>query len=194
MPPHADPKLEQRILDAARKLWRRGGEKALTMRAVAAAARTTTPTVYGRFRNKRQIMRAVRMLIRQDLYAVLRETQSPREVCERYISFALERPYDYQLLTESWTLTHTLAEPKPSFDLMKERLAGRFGGQPEEYHRLTLALWAMLHGMVTLAIAGKADKNLQRDMRQACLEAFETLAMTAPSTAVALVEGEEVLV
>jgi AcrR family transcriptional regulator len=181
MPPHADPALEMRILDASKKLWRRGGEKALTMRAVAAAARTTTPTVYGRFRNKLEIMRAVRLHVRQELFAVLKETQSPREVCERYINFALDRPHDYKLLTESWSLTNP-AEPTPSFDLMKERLARRFGGEPDEYHRLTLALWAMLHGMVTLAIAGRTDKNLRQDMRHACLEAFDTLALTAPGS------------
>jgi len=145
MPPHADPALEKRILDAARRLWRRGGEKALTMRAVAAAARTTTPTVYGRFRNKRDIMRDLRMLIRRELFDILYETKTPREVCERYISFAFAHPYDYRLLTESWTLTHSGVEPRPTSELMKQRLADMFGGEPSEYARLTMALWAMLH-------------------------------------------------
>src|SRR5579863_8069688 len=154
MPPHADPALEKRILDAARKLWHRGGEKAFTMRAVATAARTTTPTVYGRFRDKREIQRALRNQVRQELYAVLKETRSLREVGECYINFALERPHDYQLLTEGWALAPP-NDPKPSFNLMKERLASRIGCQPEECHRLTLALWAMLHGTVTLAIAGR---------------------------------------
>jgi AcrR family transcriptional regulator len=181
MPPHADPALEKRILDAAGKLWRKGGEKALTMRAVATAARTTTPTLYGRFRNKLEIMRALRIHIRQELYALLKETETPREACESYINFALSRPHEYRLLTESWALAHIMAEPTPSFDMMKERLARRFGGQPSEYHRLTLALWSMLHGMVTLAISGRADKSLQADMRQACMEALETLALTMPT-------------
>ncbi len=181
MPPHADPALEKRILDAARKLWRKGGEKALTMRAVATAARTTTPTLYGRFRNKLEIMRALRIHIRQELYAMLKETETPQETCESYINFALSRPHEYRLLTESWALAHIMAEPTPSFDMMKERLAKRFGGQPNEYHRLTLALWSMLHGMVTLAISGRADKSLQADMRQACIEALETLALTMPT-------------
>lgn len=33
-------------------MWSEQGEKALTMRAVARAAKTTTPTVYQRFRDK----------------------------------------------------------------------------------------------------------------------------------------------
>ena len=40
MPRHADPELENRVLNAAQMLWKRGGEKALTMRAVARAAGT----------------------------------------------------------------------------------------------------------------------------------------------------------
>ena len=38
MPRQPDPELEGRILHAADVLWRRGGEQALTMRAVAKAA------------------------------------------------------------------------------------------------------------------------------------------------------------
>ena len=49
MPRHPDPDLEDRILSAAQRLWTRGGEKSLTMRAVARAARTNTPAVYRRF-------------------------------------------------------------------------------------------------------------------------------------------------
>lgn len=186
MPPHADPALEKRILDAARRLWRRGGEKALTMRAVAAAAHTTTPTVYGRFRNKREIMRELRMLIRRELFDILYETKTPREVCENYISFAFAHPYDYRLLTESWTLTHSGVEPRPTSELMKHRLAEMFGGEPSEYARLTMALWAMLHGMVTLAISGRADKELQHEMREAFMEAFDTLSLAVQASRTAV--------
>ena len=70
MPRHADPALEQRILNAARKLWKRGGEHALTMRAVAKEARTTTPTVYERFRNRRQILQTLCLDTRQRLFVV----------------------------------------------------------------------------------------------------------------------------
>jgi AcrR family transcriptional regulator len=51
-----DADLESRILDAAYKLWSKRGEKALTMRGVAKAAGTTTPTMYQRFRDKSDLM------------------------------------------------------------------------------------------------------------------------------------------
>ena len=61
MPRHPDPELEQRILDAASRLWARGGEKGLTMRAVAKAAGTTTPTVYERYHDRDDILRSLRV-------------------------------------------------------------------------------------------------------------------------------------
>ena len=67
MPRQADPQLEQRILDAACRLWSRGGEKALTMRGVAKAAGTTTPTLYERYHDRDDILRAVRFQTRIDL-------------------------------------------------------------------------------------------------------------------------------
>src|ERR1700740_269607 len=76
LPRQADPQLEKRILDAACRLWSRGGEKALTMRGVANAAGTTTPTVYERYRNRNDILRAVRLQTRAELFATLSRTRS----------------------------------------------------------------------------------------------------------------------
>src|SRR5580704_7186426 len=55
LPRRLAPELEGKILDAAQKLWKKGGEKALTMRAVAKAAGTNTPSVYRRFRDRNDI-------------------------------------------------------------------------------------------------------------------------------------------
>ena len=68
MPREADPELETRVLAAALKLWNRGGEKAVTMRDVARAAGTTTPTLYERFKNKQDILKALRMQAQQHLF------------------------------------------------------------------------------------------------------------------------------
>jgi AcrR family transcriptional regulator len=58
MPRQPDPDLQERILNAAQKLWKKGAEKTLTMRAVAKAAGTNTTAVYRRFRNREDILRA----------------------------------------------------------------------------------------------------------------------------------------
>src|SRR5208283_5335939 len=80
LPRQADPQLEQRILEAASRLRAKGGEKALTMRAVAKAAGTTTPTVYERYRDREDILRALRLQTRSELHATLHRTRSLREI------------------------------------------------------------------------------------------------------------------
>jgi AcrR family transcriptional regulator len=52
--------MESRILDAAHQLWRKIGEKSPTMRAVTRAAATSTPTMYQRFPDKRDILEILR--------------------------------------------------------------------------------------------------------------------------------------
>jgi len=76
MPRQPDPDLHERILNAAQKLWKKGAEKTLTMRAVAQAAGTNTPAVYRRFRNRDDILRALLRRIQQDVGDALRPAGS----------------------------------------------------------------------------------------------------------------------
>jgi AcrR family transcriptional regulator len=89
MPRHADEKLEGRILDAAQILWVNGGDQALTMRAVAKAAGTTTPSLYQRFPSKGDIRQALRRRAQRTMRDVLANCKSPMQVCEDYLKFAL---------------------------------------------------------------------------------------------------------
>ncbi len=66
-----DPDLEDRILKAARQLWKKGAGKALTMRAVARAAHTNTPAVYRRFPHRDDILRALLQQIRKEIFLQL---------------------------------------------------------------------------------------------------------------------------
>ncbi|HSS99874.1 MAG TPA: TetR/AcrR family transcriptional regulator [Terriglobales bacterium] len=178
MPRHADPALEQRILNAARKLWKQGGEHALTMRAVAKEARTTTPTVYERFRNRRQILQTLCVNTRQKLFSVLKKEMSTREACEAYLEFAAKHPHEYELISAGWSKPPSVNEQWPSFNLLKERLALRYGGKPDDYTRFALSVWALLHGTAMLIVAGKTPVTLQLQMRLACVEAIEALGTT----------------
>ena len=98
MPRHPDPDLERRILDAASRLWARGGEKALTMRAVAKSAGTTTPTVYERYRDRDDILRSLRLETRRELFAALSATRTLREAFQQHLKFALEHCHAYEML------------------------------------------------------------------------------------------------
>ena len=175
MPRHPDSELEQRILDAASRLWSRGGEKALTMRAVAKAAGTTTPTVYERYRDRDDILRALRLKTRYELFAELRRTRTLRQAAERQLEFALEHRHAYEMLFDGVAKPPSLHEPWPSFNLMRERLAQRLGGTPRQHTRLMLALWSLMHGAAMLIIRGRFEGALRVQTVYACLDAIDAM-------------------
>ena len=179
MPRQADPQLEQRILDAACRLWSRGGEKALTMRGVAKAAGTTTPTVYERYQDREDILRAVRIQTRVELFAVLTRTRSVTQACQRYLEYALEHPHTYEVLFDGFAQPPSLHEPWPSFNLMRLRLADRLGGGPRKHTRLMLSLWSLMHGTAMLMIRGGVSGPLRTQMIHACLDALEAIIADA---------------
>src|SRR5258707_29113 len=90
MPRHADPKVEGRVVEAARKLWHKGGEKALSMRAVAKLAGTNTPALYRRFRNREDILKALVRSYQQQLFHLIQSCNSLQEVARSYLEVALE--------------------------------------------------------------------------------------------------------
>jgi AcrR family transcriptional regulator len=179
LPRQADPQLEQRILDAAGRLWSRGGEKALTMRGVAKAAGTTTPTLYERYRDREDILRALRIQTRVELFTALTRTRSLAQACGRYLDYALEHPRAYEVLFDGFAQPPSLHEPWPSFNLMRHRLAQRLGGDPRRHTRLMLSLWSLMHGSAMLMIRGGVSGPLRTQMVHACLDALEAIVADA---------------
>jgi len=175
LPRLADPQLEQRILDAACRLWSRGGERALTMRGVAKAAGTTTPTLYERYHDREDILRALRLQTRSELFAALSRTRSLRQTCQRYLEFALEHRHAYEVLFDGFAQPPSLHEPWPSFNLMRQRLAQRLGGTPRKHTRRMLSLWSLMHGAAMLMIRGGVAGPLRIQMVHCCLDAVEAI-------------------
>ncbi|MGB7603600.1 MAG: TetR/AcrR family transcriptional regulator [Candidatus Sulfotelmatobacter sp.] len=201
MPRQADPQLEQRILEAASRLRTKGGEKALTMRAVAKAAGTTTPTVYERYRDRDDILRALRIQTRADLFSTLRASRTLAQACQSYLEFALEHRHAYEVLYDRFAEPPSLHEPWPSFNLLRERLSKRLGGTPRQHTRLMLSLWSLMHGTAMLLIRGGAVGVLRTQMFHACLDAVEVVVAeaarskgkicTGPKWPASLILGEE---
>jgi AcrR family transcriptional regulator len=179
VPRQADPQLEQRILDAACRLWSRGGEKALTMRGVAKAAGTTTPTLYERYQDREDVLRAVRIRTRNELFATLNRTRSITQACQRYLEFALDHRHAYEVLFDGFAQPPSLHEPWPSFNLMRLRLAQRLGGTPRKHTRLMLSLWSLMHGTAMLLIRGGVAGPLGTQMIHSCLDAVEAIIAQA---------------
>jgi AcrR family transcriptional regulator len=179
LPRQADPQLEKRILDAACRLWARGGEKFLTMRGVAQAAVTTTPTLYERYRDRDALLRAVRTRTRAELFAALSQTHTLSEACERHLEFAMQHSHAYEVLFDGIGQPPSLHEPWPSFNLFRHRLAKRLGGTPRQHTRLMLSLWSLMHGTAMLLIRGRFTEPVRAQMFHACLDAAQTIVEQA---------------
>lgn len=179
MPRKADVRLEGRILDAAYRLWSTRGEHALTMRAVACAAGTTTPTLYERFHDKGDLLALLRRRARQNLFASIRGAHSPLEACDRALDFFVAHPNEFALITEDWAISFARKESMPSFDFLKRRLAGELGGRPDDHLQIALAMVALLHGTANFLHSEDVHAKIHRDFRHSCMAACEALLQHA---------------
>jgi len=175
MPRKADKKLEGRIVDAAYQLWTQGGEHALTMRAVARAAKTTTPTLYERFKDKHDLVVFLRERARTQMFQALQPAKSAAEACELGLKFTLTHGNEYLLLTSDWAQRLGRKEPLPSYEFVKALLAKDLGGAPEKYSRLALSLVALIHGTAIMLLSEGVDARVSNELAGACLEACRGL-------------------
>lgn len=173
MPRQPDPHLEDRILNTARKLFVRGGEKALSMRVLARAARTNTPAVYRRFRNRKEILRALLHRTQRDLLAVLEPCRSFGEACQCTVDFIVEHHHEYQLISAGVFMK--IEEPRVTLEFMKRRSAEWLGGTPEDHIRLVLALFGLVHGTGMLLSSKTVPPNHEGEIRSAFADAVEVL-------------------
>ncbi len=162
MPRRPDPELEGKILDAAQKLWKKGGDKALTMRNVAEAAGTNTPAVYRRFRDREDILRGLLQRIRLEIAARLEDISSAEEGCERYLDYALSHPHEYELFFEKeYELFYSARSirsgvrqvGRPVRDRIRRKLAEQLGGSADNHEGMLMALRMVVHGAAMLLIA-----------------------------------------
>ena len=179
MPRRADTRLESRILDAAYRLWSSRGEHALTMRAVARASGTTTPTLYERIPNKGDLISLLQRRARRNLFLAIRSSRTPMQACQRALDFFTAHPNDFRLVSEDWAIAFARKEHMPSFEFLQRRLAAQFGGKPDQHISLALALVALLHGTAMLLHSVDVHKKISRDFRLSCISACEALIHSA---------------
>lgn len=168
-----DPELEHRILDAAHRLWKRGGEEALTIRAVAKAAGTNTPAVYRRFKNRNDILRGLIQRIQVQVRSIVEPCGSPAEIAQALLDYALAHPREYELTMSG--AVPTLADGRPNLNLALERTARWLGGSPADHEKLVFAVWALTHGTASSLNSKALSPEEARKMRAAFNPAVEAL-------------------
>jgi len=184
VPRQADPELEKRVLDAAQKLWRHGGSQTLSMRALAQAARTNTPAIYRRFKNRDEIVRALLLRARTRWVQAIQSARSLEESLDRYIDFALQNPWEYELY---FARQHDRLRPAesrspqigPGFLWLQKQLAERLGGTPDDHSPLALSVWSLAHGTVMLLNSKVVPPARTAELRAGCRRALEDLLKSA---------------
>lgn len=185
MPKPLDPEVEKRVLDAAEKLLR-GGEKNLSIRTLAKAARTNTPSIYRRFRDRNDILRAILLRLEQRLHRSLSEADSLEAASDRYIDFALHHRKEYEMwftrqseLLRSPHRGRPSAYKGPSFQWAEKKLAERLGGTPEKHARLVFIIWSLFHGVAALLVAKALPRELEEEARSTCRRTVTVLIENA---------------
>jgi AcrR family transcriptional regulator len=178
MPRHPDPDLEERVLKAAEGLWRRGGARALTMRAVARAAGTNTPAVYRRFKDRQDLIRGILLRVGDRIRQDFQRRRTLEEMADAYIDFALDNPNDYQLFyTEARLLNPprkrdvpvaAIRQSRPNFGFVEQVAAEELGGAPEDHTQFALALWSIVHGAAMLLLSNNIPPGHEEALREAC--------------------------
>lgn len=188
MPRHADPQLEARILSAADILWRRGGQKALTMRAVARAARTNTPAVYRRFKDREDLLRGLLQRIVARIRNDFEQADTLEAMAEAYLNFALTRPNEYQLFYSHARLLNprsrgkkktAIRESRPNFGFVEQAAAKELGGTADDYTELALQLWGLFHGIAMLLLSKSIPEGHEDELREAGRAAARLLMANA---------------
>ncbi|MGE4290980.1 MAG: TetR/AcrR family transcriptional regulator [Desulfovibrio sp.] len=162
--------MRTKIMNGARTLFREQGYSNVTMRAIGRKVGCSAAAIYRHFRNKREIMDALRHEGFDKMLVMLKaemRSDDPRlrliEFGRGYVRFAMSNP-------ESFALMYNLAgqgpeeifegasEPTATFDYFKTVIAeyhdsGGVGDVPAE--TLLFSLWATFHGLSCLINSGR---------------------------------------
>jgi len=175
MPKKPDPELETRIIAAAMRLMDGGGEQAVTLRAVAAEAGTTTPTIYERFPDRDALMRRVLQEATRQLLAALEPYDSIEKTFEAYLRFNTAHPMRFNLTVETFGTRLVSGEQMPVFDLVRSRIRRQLGSSARAAEDVSLAVASLLFGTVWGMIAAGPDTHHARELKRTSLSALRKL-------------------
>jgi AcrR family transcriptional regulator len=179
MPRTADPKLPHNILKAADALWQVGGEQAVTIRAVAAKAGTTTPTVYSYYADREALLKALRTLAFRRFSAHLAKSRDFKDTCARHLEFGTRHPRDYELLYGRGWMERVTTEAQGSEIERYTAHIVRAGIDQNRAAQIAYPVMMMLHGVVMHRLLNNKPSPLGRAIGAACLDACMTLLESA---------------
>ncbi|WP_174278001.1 TetR/AcrR family transcriptional regulator [Goekera deserti] len=163
MPRPADPRVRDELVERAAELL--AGTGPVSLRAVAAAAGTSTMAVYTHFGGMPGLWRAVRQQgfthLARRLATAPRTADPVRDVMAfgtAYVANALAHPALYRAMFDDRSELDDAAAADAALGVLvqaveRARVAGRFSTDVDPAGA-ALQLWAMTHGLVALVIGG----------------------------------------
>src|SRR3954465_9407748 len=147
----SDPTLTERIISEAHRLWHKGGEEAVTLRAVAQAAKTSTPSVYSRFASKEDLIAELAVRVNRQLAQKIIDSGSLPAACRTYLEVAHKLHREYRLVFgPSWGKVFRKGTPRPGLEWTVRQFVKKHGGDPEQYRSSVYAIWYLLHGTASI--------------------------------------------
>jgi AcrR family transcriptional regulator len=175
MPRKADPKLEKTIVTAAMRLLDKRGLDAITMREVAKAAGTTTPTLYERFNDRDALLIGVLDRVAYDLFDRMQSTRSIEALCEVFLEYCVNYPNRLDLLHKVWPQTIPTNRKRPTYDLAVGRLQSEHGHSLKKANEIASAIIAVLMGTAILMIGAGPDTAFATNSRRTGLKAIKAI-------------------
>lgn len=187
-----DDALRTRLLEVASRTVAEGGEAALTVRSVAAATGTSASAVYALFGSRDGLVAAVSAegfrRFAAHLAAVPRTDDALADLLGlglAYRASALDDPHFYRVMFDRAVRPSTDAPPaveRPTFRVLRDAVARVLAGAPGEHvEAASVALWGLVHGLVSLELAGLLPgDDGQRAARYAAALAAVGPGLTTP--------------
>jgi AcrR family transcriptional regulator len=168
--------LHDAIVRASLEIGSEFGEEGLTMRGIAARLGVSATALYQHFESKNQILREIRVFGVLQLWEAMKPALQEAEpgsvlrgMIVRYVEFASENPWLYNVLMEQEELDWTRLDPsdaewaiRPLLELRKVLESGREAGvfaDNLDVVTASLQVWAAVHGLSSLLIAGRIDEK-----------------------------------
>jgi len=167
--------LEGEIIAAAMRLLDKGGDDAVTLRAVAKEAGTTTPTIYERFPNRDRLMEGVTDRVTEDLLQVLRPCKSVRAMFFAYLRESRAHPARASFEVRTFAGRYVRGQETPGFDLLKSRLTEEIGIKGSAVEDLALAIASLAFGTAQGMIAAGSDTRQALQFQRSAVRALQIL-------------------
>ncbi len=187
-----------RLCDLALEAFARHGVEGITLRGLASAVGCSRTTPYRYFKNKADILAALRQREFERMADVLEAALHAEPVCSRqlvalastYLEFALDNPDAYRVMYEvDQQDTHNYPEllaqiqrsGEPIRNIVKAAVkSGTMHGDPVN---IALMLWAGLHGLISLHLSHMLGKERDiKELAEVTIRSLGRAVASRPST------------